>query len=86
VVVEDETAEAPRGLCGRQRGQPPLGLVEVDDGRNVHVGHAVAVGHEERTVADVGRTRFNRPPVSVSRPVSMSVTRQGSDVFWCTVT
>ena len=47
-------------------------LVEVD------VGHAVAIGHQERVVADERPDPLSRPPVCVDWPVSTSVTRQSS--------
>ena len=43
--------------------------------RDVHVAHAVAVGHHERiAVRRTSAIRLTRPPVMVFRPVSASVT------------
>jgi hypothetical protein len=53
VVGEDELAEARRGLHAGDRGQPPVGLVEGDQGVQVDVRDPVAVGAEEEGTAEV---------------------------------
>ena len=53
VLVDLQRAEAPQRLHGRDRGQLAVGPVEREQLRDVHVGHAVAVGQHERVVAHV---------------------------------
>jgi len=43
---------------------------------DVHVAHAVTVGHKERAIAQVLATRRMRAPLFVRKPVSASVMRQ----------
>jgi len=66
-------------LGGGDRCELAVLAVKLDFRADIDVRQAVAIGQAEGVVAQICATRFRRPPVMVSGPVSMSVTFQGSD-------
>jgi hypothetical protein len=79
VAVQLKRSEPTRRLYGRHCCDRALVAVKLEQPRNVHVSHAVAVRKKESVVVgDVVETRLRRPPVAVSSTVSTRVTRQGS--------
>ena len=86
VAVEHQTAEARRWAHGGDRRELAVRPVELEQRRQIHVGHAVAVGEHERLVAERLRSRYTRPPVMLAAPVSTRWTTHGSHSLLSAVT
>jgi hypothetical protein len=65
----------PNGLTAGHRRDGARAGVGTCERIEVDVGHAVAVGREERTPSSRSATAWMRPPVGVSSPVSTHSTR-----------
>lgn len=59
---------APGRLHWRNSGQPFVGLVMGNQGRDIHNSHTISVGKAEAVIDHVVGTRFKRPPVMVLSP------------------
>ena len=76
-AVDPHLAVARGRVDAGDRGDPPLGPVEIEQGVDVDVAHRVAVGEAEGRGVEVALAPdTRRAPVPVSAPVSAQVTRQ----------
>ena len=70
IVLQIDGAVATRRNDGRQGGEFAVSLMKGDAGAHVEIGQSIAIGEPKILPVRYGRTRSNRPPVSVSSPVS----------------
>jgi hypothetical protein len=81
VLFESKFAEAPWRVHRGERDELAVRFVKRDRLRQIDVPDAVPVGKEKVLIlSDVVLDRLRRPAVSVSSPVSASVTLQSSSV------
>jgi hypothetical protein len=82
VPLHTQCTETARGLHGRDRGQGSLLFVKGNELFDIYVAQPITVGETEILIPDVISDPLEAPPVIVLSPVSTTVTRHGSALFW----